>query len=116
MRRFAWTAAGRLIPEILAAWQKQMDSPIQKVRGVWRQAVGSETAAHTFPLAFRNGLLIISVDSPVWKAELAQFQREKIIGSIRKALSSQEIRDLRFVTRPGHRSGENRHAGAADKV
>ncbi len=120
MTRFAWTTPGRLIPAILADCKKRMNSPIQKVRGVWGRAVGPEIAAHTSPLACRDRLLIISVDSPVWKAELAQFHREKILRALSEVLGSEEIRDLRFVARPARgarlspHEGEKKHAGAAD--
>ena len=96
MTRFAWTTAGELIPAILEDCKKRMNSPIQKVRRVWSRAVGPEIAAHTYPLACRDRLLTISVDSPVWKSELAQFQREKILQSLCEVLGSEEIRDLRL--------------------
>lgn len=113
MTRVPWMRLGNLVPAVLAGWEKQIDSPMQRLRQLWEATVGPQVALHARPLALRNGILLVSVDSPVWAAELQQFHRERILGACNSALGGDGIRALRFITRPPSpppNAGEDTHA------
>jgi len=99
MTRVAWKQLGEIIPAVLTGWEKQKEAPIQKVRQLWKTAVGPPVALRTVPLALQKGLLLVSVDSPVWAAELTQLQTDGILLTLNEALGSELITELRFITR-----------------
>ncbi len=119
MTGLGWMRLGDLVPTVLAGWEKKMDSPLQGIRSAWETAVGPLIAAHACPLALRQGVLLISVDSPVWRAELAGFQGERIRGALNDSMGTEQIRKLRFITRPrapAPSAGEETHAEAEGQV
>jgi len=98
---------GELIPSILARWKIEQDSPIRSIRQLWKKSVPQQVAQHTFPLAFREGVLLVSADSAAWAAELARFHRESILCALNEALGRGSITRLRFTTRQESVSGSS---------
>lgn len=76
-----------------------MDAPINSVREVWAAVVGEKIAGNAFPLALEEGVLFVSIESPVWSTELAQIGVGKIADDLNRRLGSPEIRRLIFTTR-----------------
>ncbi len=98
-----WVKLGDVIPSLLRVLKGQIESPIHKVVELWESAVGAEVAAHAKPLRLTNGLLVVSVDSSVWAAELARFRSEEIIRRVNHAVGSPQVRQLRFLSRASTR-------------
>jgi predicted nucleic acid-binding Zn ribbon protein len=99
MKPFQSVRVAQLIPGVLAAWKKQLESPLEAIGVLWSDVVGKRTAAHTVPAFFCNRILTISVDSPVWASELATFHSERILQKLNAALGSHVVEELRFTTR-----------------
>ena len=120
MTQVPWRNLGEIIPAVLTVWQKDKGAPIHKVRQLWQTAVGLPVAAHTVPLVLRQGLLVVSVDSHIWAAELTLLQTNGIVQTLNEALGCKVIRELRFIARLSPRSpktGEKTHAEPSeDKV
>ena len=119
MRRRGSVRLGELLPAVVADWQKQLNSPLLRVRQHWGGVAGREVAAHALPIALRDGILTVSVDSSVWAAELAGFHTERIVGGLNQHLGSQQITRLRFIVGRRSRalkSGEDTHGRAPDQV
>lgn len=86
---------GQLLTELTAKYgwgQKRRDGDL---REAWSQAVGPDIAALTRVVGIRGGKLEVIVASSVWIQELT-FQRDQILGNLRKSPSGAKIRDLRF--------------------
>jgi predicted nucleic acid-binding Zn ribbon protein len=90
---------GDAIPGVLAKWKEELDSSLRKISAVWQSTVGQEVARHATPLSFREGTLVVSVDSTVWAAELSAFHSEKIAQALNAALGWREIQRVRFLSR-----------------
>lgn len=64
----------------------------------WTEFVGETIAKHAQPLRFKEGVLMVQVDHPIWKAEL--FRRKlELIEQIRKTgvLEDQALTDIHWV-------------------
>lgn len=91
-------------PEVLAeiisrvfvsrGWGRQQERV--RLENAWIQAVGPEMAPHTRLGAFRRGVLEVEVTGAVRMQELAQFQKRRLLESIRGLLPGQTVSDLKF--------------------
>ncbi|MBI3804033.1 MAG: DUF721 domain-containing protein [Nitrospirae bacterium] len=59
----------------------------------WKEVVGPQIAAHTYPTEIRFTTLHLLVDSAVWMQELS-FMKKEIIEKSNRLLEKQSIRDL----------------------
>jgi len=71
------------------------DLDLLQVWRLWPQVVGADVAEHARPAAFRNGRLVVFVDSTVWSQEL-QFFKGQIIEQINDNLGQPVLREIRF--------------------
>lgn len=76
---------------------------------LWAEAVGETIAKHTRAYRFRDALLSVEVDHPIWKAELFR-RKHDLIESLRKrnVLQGYELKDIHFTDA---RSGSGLKAG-----
>lgn len=65
----------------------------------WREAVGPQIAAHTYPTEIRFTTLHLLVDSAVWMQELS-FLKKEIIDKSNRLLEKRSIRDLHLRVGP----------------
>ncbi len=72
------------------------------VFGRWTDVVGDRVAAHTGPLAVRDGALIIAVDDPAWASEL-RWQSARLCERARYVLNDDSIE--RITVRGGPDTG-----------
>ncbi len=90
------------LSEPMAGWQA--------VEG-WPEVVGDRVAARARAVSFREGTLVVEVDSPTWMNELT-YLKQRMIQDLNRKLGSPIVRDIRLqpaarrsAERPG-RSGE----------
>jgi predicted nucleic acid-binding Zn ribbon protein len=69
------------------------------VFGRWAEIVGDSLAAHTRPLALRDGGLQVAVDDPAWAPEL-RFLEPQILGRLREVLGEVDIARIEVRVRP----------------
>lgn len=69
------------------------------VFGRWVEIVGEQIAAHTHPLALRDGALQVAVDDPAWAPEL-RFLEPKILGRLQEVLGTVEVDRIEVRVRP----------------
>ena len=74
---------GRSDLELLTLWE------------TWTEAVGEEVAKHTRPKAFKDTLLLVTVDSSVWIHHLTMM-KDEIIARINRKLGDETLREIRF--------------------
>jgi predicted nucleic acid-binding Zn ribbon protein len=69
------------------------------VFGRWGEIVGDQIAAHTRPLAVRDGALQVAVDDPAWAPEL-RFLEPRILERLEAVLGTDEIDRVEVRVRP----------------
>jgi len=75
------------------------------VFGNWSEVVGDRVAAHTEPMAVRDGALVIVADDPAWASEL-RWQSARICERARAVLADDSIKRITVRTgTPGAADG-----------
>jgi hypothetical protein len=64
---------------------------IENLRARWEEIIGATISIHTYPSFYKNGQLIINVDSPEWLNEL-KYHKESILTKLKPF----EISSVRF--------------------
>ncbi len=62
----------------------------------WSKIVGEFIAAHSAPVALREGVLYVRVLQPALHYELEQVSKTEILRKLKKRFGSRTIRDIRF--------------------
>jgi hypothetical protein len=58
--------------------------------------VGDFIAAHSTPVALREGVLYVRVLQPAWHYELEQISKPEILRKLKQRFGGKTIRDIRF--------------------
>src|SRR2546430_12138121 len=67
-----------------------------EVIDAWSKIVGEFIAAHSAPVALREGILHVRVLQPALHYELEQISKIEILRKLKKRFGSKTIRDVRF--------------------
>lgn len=62
---------------------------------LWAETVGDRVAAHTRAASFRDGTLVVEVDSPSWMNELTYLER-RIKAQLNRRLGDDVVRSIRL--------------------
>ena len=63
---------------------------------LWGSVVGETVSSVTKAERVESGVLIVKVETAVWRQEL-HMQKEEIINKINKKIGTRAIRDIRFI-------------------
>ena len=77
-----------------AGWDSQLAQ--EDVVRAWADVAGADTAAHTHPVAFQDGILTIQADSTAWAKQL-QLMRSQILTEIVRRFPQAGVAGLRFI-------------------
>lgn len=69
---------------------------IEDARQAWVHAAGDDIAAHTRVRSLMDGVLWVDVDSAPLCHRLAAFEKVALIATLKDALSSAHVTDVRF--------------------
>jgi predicted nucleic acid-binding Zn ribbon protein len=67
-----------------------------EILGAWEALVGEFIAAHSCPIALRDGILYVHVLQPALHYELDRITRPEILRKLKRRFGGKVIRDLRF--------------------
>jgi predicted nucleic acid-binding Zn ribbon protein len=67
-----------------------------EILGAWKTLVGEFIAAHSCPVALRDGVLYVHVLQPALHYELERVNRPQILRKLKQRFGTKVIRDLRF--------------------
>ncbi len=67
-----------------------------EVIDAWSKIVGDFIAAHSAPIALRDGVLYVRVLQPALHYELEQVSKADILRKLKQRFGSKTIRDIRF--------------------
>ena len=92
--RFQGTA--ELLPKIMQRLGLRERLHETEVIDAWSKIVGDFIAAHSAPVALREGVLYVRVLQPALHYELEQVSKIDILRKLKKRFGSKTIRDIRF--------------------
>jgi predicted nucleic acid-binding Zn ribbon protein len=86
---------GDLLPKVMQKLGLQERMQETEVRAAWKSLVGDFNAAHSCPIALRDGTLSVHVLQPSLRYELER-NRLEILRKLKQRFGARVIRDLRF--------------------
>ena len=104
MARFALrSAAARsnaitadLLPKVMQKLGLKERMQETEILGAWKTLVGEFIAAHSCPIALREGILYVHVLQPALHYELDRVNKPEILRKLKQRYGGRAIRDLRF--------------------
>jgi predicted nucleic acid-binding Zn ribbon protein len=95
-RRDRWQAPAELLPKLMQRLGLRERLHEAKVIDAWSKIVGEFIAAHSAPVALREGILYVRVLQPALHYELEQISKPEILRKLKKRFGGKTIRDIRF--------------------
>jgi predicted nucleic acid-binding Zn ribbon protein len=91
-----WQAPAELLPKLMARLGLKERLHETEIIDAWAKIVGDFIAAHSVPVALRQGILYVRVLQPVLHYELEQVSKLNILRKLKQRFGAKTIRDLRF--------------------
>ena len=91
-----WQAPSDLLPKLMQRLGLKERLHETEVIDAWAKIVGEFIAAHSAPVALREGILYVRVLQPVLHYELEQVSKIDILRKLKKRFGGKTIRDIRF--------------------
>lgn len=91
-----WQAPADLVPKLMQRLGLRERLHETEVIEAWSKIVGEFIAAHSTPVALREGVLYVRVLQPALHYELEQVSKIEILRKLKKRFGTKTIRDLRF--------------------
>jgi len=91
-----WTAPGDVLPTLMQRLGLKERLHETEVLEAWSKIVGEFIAAHSAPVALREGVLYVRVLQPALHYELEQISKIDILRKLKQRFGGRIIRDVRF--------------------
>ena len=91
-----WQSPSELMPRLMQRLGLRERLRETEVIDAWSKIVGAFIAAHSTPVALREGVLYVRVLQPALHYELEQISKSEILRKLKQRFGSKTIRDLRF--------------------
>src|SRR5258708_9550232 len=91
-----WQSPTELVPKLMQRLGLRERLHETEVIEAWSKIVGEFIAAHSAPVALREGVLYVRVLQPALHYELEQVSKIEILRKLKKRFGTKTIRDLRF--------------------
>src|SRR5881227_2599551 len=95
-RRDRWQSPADLVPNLMQRLGLRERLHETEVIEAWSKIVGEFIAAHSAPVALREGVLYVRVLQPALHYELEQVSKIEILRKLKQRFGSKTIRDIRF--------------------
>jgi len=96
MRPDRWRSPADLVPKLMQRLGLRERLHETEVIDAWSKIVGEFIAAHSTPVALREGVLYVRVLQPALHYELEQVSKIEILRKLKKRFGSKTIGDVRF--------------------
>jgi predicted nucleic acid-binding Zn ribbon protein len=96
MRPDRWLSPADLVPKLMQRLGLRERLHETEVIDAWSKIVGEFIAAHSAPVALREGILYVRVLQPALHYELEQVSKVDILRKLKKRFGGRTIRDIRF--------------------
>ena len=91
-----WQSPGDMLPKLMQQLGLSERLQESEVIDAWKQIVGEFIAAHSAPVALREGVLYVRVLQPALHYELEQVSKIDILRKLKQRFGGKTIRDIRF--------------------
>src|SRR5881296_3750501 len=91
-----WQAPAELVPKLMQRLGLRERLRETEVIDAWSKIVGEFIAAHSAPVALREGVLYVRVLQPALHYELEQVSKSDILRKLKQRFGTKTIRDIRF--------------------
>jgi predicted nucleic acid-binding Zn ribbon protein len=91
-----WAAPAELLPKLMQRLGLKERLHETEVMEAWSKIVGDFIAAHSAPVALREGILYVRVLQPALHYELEQVSKIDILRKLKQRFGGKVIRDVRF--------------------
>jgi predicted nucleic acid-binding Zn ribbon protein len=91
-----WEAPAELLPKLMQRLGLKERLHEAEVIDAWAKIVGEFIAAHSAPVALREGVLYVRVLQPSLHYELEQISKIDILRKLKQRFGAKTIRDVRF--------------------
>src|SRR3984893_18173171 len=96
MRADRWRSPTDLLPRLMQRLGLRERLHETEVIDAWSKIVGEFIAAHSAPVALRDGILYVRVLQPALHYELEQISKSEILRKLKQRFGGKTIRDIRF--------------------
>ena len=96
MRPDRWQSPADLVPKLMQRLGLRERLHETEVIDAWSKIVGDFIAAHSAPVALREGILYVRVLQPALHYELEQISKSEILRKLKQRFGGKTIRDIRF--------------------
>ena len=96
MQADRWQSAAVLMPKLMQRLGLRERLRETEVIDAWSKIVGDFIAAHSTPVALREGVLYVRVLQPALHYELEQISKSEILRKLKQRFGGKTIRDVRF--------------------
>ena len=96
LRPDRWQAPADVLPKLMQRLGLKERLHETEVMEVWSKIVGDFIAAHSAPVALREGILYVRVLQPALHYELEQVSKIDILRKLKQRFGGKVIRDVRF--------------------
>lgn len=94
--RDRWQLSGDVLPKLMQRLGLRERLQENEVIEAWSRIVGEFIAAHSTPVALREGVLYVRVLQPALHYELEQVSKMDILRKLKQRFGGKTIRDVRF--------------------
>jgi Protein of unknown function (DUF721). len=91
-----WLSSAELMPKLMQRLGLRERLRETEVIDAWSKIVGEFIAAHSTPVALREGILYVRVLQPALHYELEQISKTEILRKLKQRFGGKTIRDVRF--------------------
>ena len=91
-----WQSPSELMPKLMQRLGLRERLRETEVIEAWSKIVGDFIAAHSAPVALREGILYVRVLQPALHYELEQISKTEILRKLKQRFGGKTIRDVRF--------------------
>ena len=91
-----WQSPAELMPKLMQRLGLRERLREAEVIDAWSKIVGDFIAAHSAPVALREGVLYVRVLQPALHYELEQISKSEILRKLKQRFGGKTIRDIRF--------------------
>src|SRR5205809_7935360 len=91
-----WRSPAELVPKLMQRLGLRERLHETEVIDAWSKIVGEFIAAHSAPVALREGVLYVRVLQPALHYELEQVSKSDILRKLKKRFGGKTIRAIRF--------------------
>ena len=96
MRPDRWQTSADVLPKLMQRLGLRERLHEREVIDAWSKIVGEFIAAHSAPVALREGVLYVRVLQPALHYELEQVSKIEVLRRLKQRFGTKTIRDIRF--------------------